>query len=56
MAAVENAPDRIRLWLVLAAWVGLRVKEIALLRTEKDPPSAGPAGPAGRGGRDEGQQ
>lgn len=34
MAAVGNAPPRIRLWLVLAAWCGLRAKEIALLRVE----------------------
>ena len=33
-AAVAQAPDRIRLWLVLAAWCGLRAKEIALLRRE----------------------
>ncbi len=32
--AVAGAPDRIRLWLVLAAWCGLRAKEIALLRRE----------------------
>jgi integrase len=30
--AIDNAPGRIRLWLVLAAWCGLRAKEIALLR------------------------
>lgn len=33
-AAVAQAPDRLRLWLVLAAWCGLRAKEIALLRRE----------------------
>jgi integrase len=33
-AALAAAPDRIRLWLVLAAWCGLRAKEIALLRAE----------------------
>lgn len=33
-AAVAQAPDRIRLWLVLAAWCGLRAKEIALLRRD----------------------
>jgi integrase/recombinase XerC len=33
-AAVAGAPDRIRPWLVLAAWCGLRAKEIALLRRE----------------------
>jgi integrase/recombinase XerC len=32
--ALESAPARIRLWLVLAAWCGLRAKEIALLRRE----------------------
>lgn len=34
MRALENPPGRIRLWLVLAAWAGLRCKEIALLRPE----------------------
>jgi integrase/recombinase XerC len=34
MAAVTGAPARIRPWLVLAGWVGLRAKEIALLRRE----------------------
>jgi integrase/recombinase XerC len=33
-AAVAAAPGRIRPWLVLAAWEGLRAKEIALLRRE----------------------
>jgi integrase/recombinase XerC len=33
-AAVGGAPDRIRPWLVLAGWCGLRAKEIALLRRE----------------------
>lgn len=32
MTAVDSAPRRIRLWLVLAAWAGLRAKEIAYLR------------------------
>lgn len=32
MNALEQAPDRIRLWLVLAAWCGLRACEIAGLR------------------------
>ncbi|MGH3289657.1 MAG: tyrosine-type recombinase/integrase [Streptosporangiaceae bacterium] len=32
MTALDAAPRRIRLWLVLAAWCGLRAKEIALLR------------------------
>jgi integrase len=34
MAALEAAPERIRPWLVLAGWAGLRAKEIALLRRE----------------------
>ena len=33
-AALETAPPRVRPWLVLAAWAGLRAKEIALLRRE----------------------
>lgn len=33
-AAIAAAPDRIRPWLVLAGWCGLRAKEIALLRRE----------------------
>jgi integrase/recombinase XerC len=32
--ALATAPARIRPWLVLAAWCGLRAKEIALLRRE----------------------
>lgn len=32
--ALEFAPGRVRPWLVLAAWAGLRAKEIALLRAE----------------------
>ena len=34
MSALELAGRRVRLWLVLAAWCGLRAKEIALLRAE----------------------
>jgi integrase len=34
MLALLRAPARIRPWLVLAAWQGLRAKEIALLRRE----------------------
>lgn len=34
MRAVENAPPRIRPWLVLAGWCGLRACEIAWLRAE----------------------
>jgi integrase len=33
-AAVAAAPDRIRPWLVLAGWAGLRAKEIAFLRRD----------------------
>jgi integrase/recombinase XerC len=32
--ALESAPRRVRPWLVLAGWGGLRAKEIALLRRE----------------------
>lgn len=34
LAAVDDAPPRIRPWLVLAGWAGLRAKEIAFLRRE----------------------
>ena len=34
MAALEAAPPRIRMWIVLAAWCGLRACEIAYLRAE----------------------
>jgi len=34
MAALDAAPDRIRPWIVLAAWCGLRAKEIAYLRRD----------------------
>lgn len=34
MVAVAGAPERIRPWLVLAGWAGLRAKEIAYLRRE----------------------
>jgi integrase/recombinase XerC len=34
MTALRAAPPRVRLWIVLAAWCGLRAKEIALLRRE----------------------
>ena len=33
-AALESAPPRVRPWLVLAAWCGLRAKEIAYLSRE----------------------
>ena len=42
MAAVAGAPARIRPWLVLAAWAGLRAKEIALLRRERVLDTAAP--------------
>lgn len=32
--AIDNAPDRVRPWLVLAAYEGLRAQEIAYLRRE----------------------
>ena len=35
LEAVAAAPPRIRAWLVLAGWAGLRAKEIALLRRER---------------------
>lgn len=34
LAAMTGAPERIRPWLVLAGWAGLRAKEIACLRRE----------------------
>ena len=34
LGALAAAPPRVRPWLVLAAWAGLRAKEIALLRRE----------------------
>lgn len=34
MAALAAAPERIRPWLALAGWQGLRAKEIALLRRD----------------------
>lgn len=40
--AVTAAPPRIRPWLVLAAWCGLRAKEIALLRRESVLDAASP--------------
>lgn len=35
LLALRCAPDRIRPWLVLAGWAGLRAKEIACLRRER---------------------
>jgi integrase len=40
--ALATAPRRIRPWLVLAAWCGLRAKEIALLRRENVLDTAAP--------------
>jgi integrase/recombinase XerC len=34
MAALDTAPERIRPWLILAGWCGLRAQEIARLRRE----------------------
>jgi integrase len=42
MDALAAAPPRIRLWLVLAAWAGLRAREIALLRRESILDTASP--------------
>jgi site-specific recombinase XerD len=55
--ALDSAPKRIRLWLVLAAWCGLRAKEIALLRRENildtaDPPVLIIAADATKGARE----
>jgi integrase len=57
MAAVAAAPARIRPWLVLAAWCGLRAKEVALLRVESvllsaDPPVLVVAADATKGTRE----
>lgn len=41
-AAMQAAPERVRPWLVLAGWCGLRAKEIALLRAENVHPDASP--------------
>ena len=40
--AVVNAPVRVRPWLVLAGWAGLRAKEIAFLRRERVLDTASP--------------
>ena len=42
MDAVTTAPLRVRPWLVLAGWAGLRAKEIALLRRERVLETAAP--------------
>lgn len=57
MRAIAGAPDRIRPWLVLAAWCGLRAKEIAYLRRENvmetaDPPLLLVAADATKGRRE----
>jgi integrase/recombinase XerC len=55
--AVSGAPERIRPWLVLAGWAGLRAKEIAFLRREcvldtARPPVLLVAESAAKGGRE----
>ena len=42
MTALAAAPRRVRCWLVLAAWCGLRAREIALLRLENILETAAP--------------
>jgi integrase len=42
LSALESAPPRVRPWLVLAGWAGLRAKEIALLRRERVLDTASP--------------
>lgn len=44
MTAITGAPDRIRIWLILAAYCGLRAKEIAYLRREHVLDTARPPG------------
>lgn len=56
MTAVEGAPGRIRIWLVLGAWCGMRCIEIAFLRRSLIRENAGPphiviAPDATKGGR-----
>jgi integrase len=58
MLALETAPRRIRPWLVLAAYCGLRAREIAYLRREDisdtaDPPVLLVTRHASKGGRTE---
>jgi integrase/recombinase XerC len=55
--AIESAVGNVRVWLVLAAWCGLRAKEIALLRAENirlrdDPPYLLVASDATKGRRE----
>ena len=57
MAALEQAPPRIRPWIALAAWCGLRAKEVAFLRAENihvanDPPVLLVASDATKGSRE----
>lgn len=42
MLALDTAPPRVRIWLILAAWAGLRAIEVALLRRESIRESADP--------------
>lgn len=54
--ALDTAPPRVRIWLVLAAWCGLRAIEVALLRRESiretaDPPVLIVEAAATKGGR-----
>lgn len=57
LIAIHNAPERIRPWLILAAFEGLRAREIAYLRREDvldtaDPPMIHVSTLAGKGGRE----
>jgi integrase/recombinase XerC len=57
MAALDEAPTRIRPWLTLAAWCGLRAQEIAFLRWDSvldstDPPVLIVTAEAAKGGRE----
>ena len=57
LIAIHNAPARIRPWLILAAFEGLRAREIAYLRREdvldsNDPPMIHVSALAGKGGRE----
>ena len=57
LAALGQAPGRIRIWLVLAAWCGLRAKEVAFLRRRcireaADPPHIFIASDATKGHRE----
>jgi len=57
LLAVQQAPARIRPWLVLAAWEGLRAREIAYQRRDDvhdgdDPPYLHVTAEAAKGGRE----